>query len=89
LRDDCQLNLTYKTTPTLVRYRLKAKVNVPRTSQSKKAQKKRTPTKRLLLTPEKVLCRQSPPIKQAASFVTMQAGSDGRPSSAAASLLQV
>jgi transposase len=51
LRDDCQLNITYKTTHNLVRYRLKAKLKVPRKSHIKKDQKKRKTTKIIFLTP--------------------------------------
>jgi transposase len=51
LRNECQLNITYKTTHTLVRYHLKAKLKVPRKSHSKKDQKKRKPTKSIFLTP--------------------------------------
>ena len=51
LRDTCQLNIAYQTTHHLVRYRLKAKLKVPRKSHSKKDQKKRKRTKSILLTP--------------------------------------
>jgi transposase len=51
LRDDCQLNITYKTTHTLVRYHLKAKLKVPRKSHIKKDQKKHKNIKSIFLTP--------------------------------------
>jgi transposase len=51
LRDECKLNITYKTTHNLVRYRLKAKLKVPRKSHIKKDQKKRKNTKSIFLTP--------------------------------------
>lgn len=51
LRHEFQLNITYKTAHNLVRYRLKAKLKVPRKSHVKKDQKKRKFTKIIWLTP--------------------------------------